>query len=73
MPPQETSRLLLSASLCKDSHLQLSKTLLHLLLFLGTIHNLTNFISKLVQLKLQQVIKLEAGIQNKLDLQANQV
>jgi len=44
------------------TYLELGKALLHLLLFLGAVYNLAHLISKLVQLKLQQVIQLEVGI-----------
>jgi hypothetical protein len=51
--------------------LQLVEAILHLLLLLGPVHNLTNLLLKLVQLQCQKVIQLESWISNiKRNLQA---
>lgn len=68
-PGANTIGCMFCADLHMTAHLELGKALLHLLLLLSTIHNLTNLILKLVQLKPEEVIQLEVGINGELHLQ----
>ena len=49
-------------------YLELGQGLLHLLLLLCPVHNLTHLLLKLVQLQLQQIVQLELVIYHKFDL-----
>ena len=68
-PGADTIGCMFCTDLYMTAHLELGKALLHLLLLLSTIHNLTNLILKLVQLKPEEVIQLEVDINGELHLQ----